>query len=369
MTEPVYTTRKVGLFSIQDTGAPVQDGQSYTTLVIIHGFTWHRGVFSRLLPLAAESNARIVLVNRRDYPDSAPYTEEEHRLLISARGSTPEAAADLKEYIKARARELYNFLSKFVTDEDIAVDSLVLAGWSFGSAWMLALLTHAATFPVNDVELDKYIRRVILYDPPYHAIGYDPPEEFYNPLSHPSLAPGEGAKIFPAWVSGYYAHGDSASELEHRIALAEPTPTILTMSPEDIQAKLHAPPAIPGGSDDLLVVTGIQHGLYDTMRRATLFFANPGVAEAEAGEEEGEEEAVRGDWKGIELRYIWCDRSVWEVPWGTWALQAELQEARKAGKETRNVVLVRLKGANHFVHWDQPERALRALLADSTEDL
>lgn len=147
-------------------------------------------------------------------------------------------------------------------------------------------------------------------------------------------------------MSGYYAHGDSASELEHRIALAEPTPTILTMSPEDIQAKLHAPPAIPGGSDDLLVVTGIRHGLYDTMRRATLLFADPGDTEAEAGKEE---DAVRSDWKGIELRYIWCDRSVWEVPWGTWALQAELEEARKAGNEIRNVVIFRLKGANHFV--------------------
>lgn len=113
--------------------------------------------------MAAQSNARIVLVNRRDYPDSEPYTEEERRLLSSAQGSTSGAAADLKEYMKARARELYNFLVKFVTDEDIAVDSIVLAGWSFGSAWMLALLTHAATFPVNDVELDKYIRRVILY--------------------------------------------------------------------------------------------------------------------------------------------------------------------------------------------------------------
>lgn len=126
-------------------------------------FSMALGVFSRLLPLAAESNARIVLMNRRDYPNSAPYTEEERRLLLSAQGSTPEAAAGLKEYMKARARELYDFLVKFVTDEDIAVNSLLLAGWSFGSAWMLALLTHAATFPVNDVELEKYIRRVILY--------------------------------------------------------------------------------------------------------------------------------------------------------------------------------------------------------------
>lgn len=128
-----------------------------------YSFSTALGVFSRLLPLAAETNARIVLVNRRDYPDSAPYTEEELRLLLSAQGSAPEAAADLKEYMKARARELYNFLVEFVRDEHIPVDSIVLAGWSFGSAWMLALLAHAPTFPVNDLELDKCIRRAILY--------------------------------------------------------------------------------------------------------------------------------------------------------------------------------------------------------------
>lgn len=164
-------------------------------------------------------------------------------------------------------------------------------------------------------------------------------------MSHPSLAPGEGAKLFPTWVSGYYAHGNSASELEHCVAQAVPIPTILNMSPEDIQANLHAPPAIPGGSDDLLLAAGIRHGLYDVMRRAALFFTSSGASEGQ-GEEEN---AVRSEWKGIELRYIWCDRSVWEMPWGVWALQEELEEARKAGKEVRNVVLVRLKGANHFV--------------------
>lgn len=46
MTEPVYTTRKVGYFSIQDTGVPAKSVQSYKTLVLVHGFTWHSGKYT-----------------------------------------------------------------------------------------------------------------------------------------------------------------------------------------------------------------------------------------------------------------------------------------------------------------------------------
>lgn len=121
------------------------------------------GVFSRFLPLAAASNARIVLVNRRDYPDSTPLDEKDLQLLSSTESNPDEAAANVQAYMKNRARELYDFLVDFVAEEDIHVNSLVLAAWSFSSAWILALLAHVSTFPVNDVELDKYIRRVVLY--------------------------------------------------------------------------------------------------------------------------------------------------------------------------------------------------------------
>ena len=34
-------------------------------------------VFTKLLPLAAQFNARVVLVNRQDYPGAQPFTLEE----------------------------------------------------------------------------------------------------------------------------------------------------------------------------------------------------------------------------------------------------------------------------------------------------
>ncbi|KAL5496029.1 hypothetical protein ACEPAH_3122 [Sanghuangporus vaninii] len=308
--------KKYGHFAIRDSGVP-NESHDYVTLVLLHGFAWHSGIFSRLLPLATKFNSRIILVNRRDYPSSDPLDEG-------------------REYPSYRG--------------------LVVAGWSFAAAWVTALLANAADFSINDVQLGAYIRRAVLYDPPYHALGYPPPAKFYNPLSEPSLAAGEGVKLFPSWVSGYYLHGNSSAELEHRIALPEPRPTIETMSKEDIEAALFPPPANPGGSDQILMDTGIRCGLYAALRKAALF---PPASSLSSSKPEL-------DWASVTLRYVWCDRSVWEMPWGTWALQSELENAKNVGIHSRKVQFVKLDGANHFAHWDQPERALWAILSDDT---
>ena len=109
------------------------------------------------------------------------------------------------------------------------------------------------------------------------------------------------------------------------------------MSKEDIESALYPPPANPGGSDNVLMELGIRYGLYSTLREASLY------------PPERLSDKYASSWDSVTLRYVWCDRSVWEMPWGTWALQSELDNAKKDGKRTRQVELVRLDGANHFV--------------------
>lgn len=180
-------------------------------------------------------------------------------------------------------------------------------------------------------------------DPPYHALGYPPPSEFYHPLTDPSHPVGEGIKLFPAWVSGYYEHGNSASELEHRTPLKEPPPTLHTMTPADVELALFPGPGEVGGSDEVYLHSGVRCGLWEVLRKRALFVSAPA---ADASEDEAEN--IKG-WNDIGLRYVWCDQSVWELPWATWALQEELSEAEKAGREVRKVTLMRLRKANHFV--------------------
>ena len=110
------------------------------------------------------------------------------------------------------------------------------------------------------------------------------------------------------------------------------------MSPEDIALALYPTPVIPGGSDDILLKSGIKNSVNALLRE--------GALKADGG---------GGAWDAIELRYIWCDQSVWEMPWGSWALRKELKDAKASGQSRRKVTFIRLRGANHFVsatHFD-----------------
>ena len=129
------------------------------------------GNFKKLLPLARENNVRIVLPNRRDYPGSTPFSPDEvARLaeLANAPAGTPGAAEGTQAEMKARARELYDYLVDLVQTQNIPraqgkTGGIVVAGWSIGATWITALLAHVAEFPVGDVRLGEYVRRLVLY--------------------------------------------------------------------------------------------------------------------------------------------------------------------------------------------------------------
>ena len=292
-------------------------------------------MFRKLEPLAAQNNARLVLINRRDYPGSDPYTEEEHATLASLQ-STPNALDLMQQFMADRARELYDFLTKFIAQEDIpaaagATGGLVVAGWSFGTKWITSFLQQLARFPAGDVELRAYVRRIVLYDPPCHSIGIPLPATKYHPLEDEAIPLPERPLAFGRWVSGYFMHGESLETLELRTPADEPRPSILNFSPEEFAQVFHPGPAGHEGSDLLLLNAGIATGLNKRMKDEGLYPQGEDV------------------WRDVEVRYLWCDRSVFEVPVGMWGLRKELEEEKEAGRPVRNVTIVRLRGANHFV--------------------
>ncbi|KAJ7849292.1 hypothetical protein B0H13DRAFT_2361313 [Mycena leptocephala] len=73
---PSLTLESGVVFGYTDSGA-VTGGGDYTTLVIIHGHTFHSGTFQRLNPLAQPNSLRIISVNRREYPGSSPYSAQD----------------------------------------------------------------------------------------------------------------------------------------------------------------------------------------------------------------------------------------------------------------------------------------------------
>ncbi|KZV76070.1 hypothetical protein PENSPDRAFT_661336 [Peniophora sp. CONT] len=107
------------------------------TLVILHGFNFHSGIFTLLLPLAEEKGCRIVLVNRRGYPGAAPYSEADWDLIRRSHDETAEGADAMSRFMHNRGGDVHAFLVDFVrtADPPIKKHSIIVVGWSFTAAW------------------------------------------------------------------------------------------------------------------------------------------------------------------------------------------------------------------------------------------
>src|ERR1700733_12071166 len=110
-------------------------------------------IFSKWLPLAAECSVRLILPNRRGYPGSDAYDDEEAGLL-----EKPEPL-NLEEFFRLRACELFDFLSEFVEKEKVNEKGLIVGGWSYGNVSILAFLAHVDEIAAKNpaVQLHLYI--------------------------------------------------------------------------------------------------------------------------------------------------------------------------------------------------------------------
>lgn len=120
-------------------------------------------------PFATQNNARLVLINRRDFPGSEPYTDAERAQLASARTAPEaEAVALLERYMCDRAREIFDFLGALIKQEQLPParghsGGIILCTWSFAALWMMGLLANVSSFPTGDTDLTRYVRRMLLY--------------------------------------------------------------------------------------------------------------------------------------------------------------------------------------------------------------
>lgn len=187
----------------------------------------------------------------------------------------------------------------------------------------------------------------------------------------PRIAEEDRQRVFNGWVSGYYQHGGTLQALLH------PPPTISTLTPEEIASLTCEDPGAPGGSDEILMHSGARVGLFKSMRERALYL--PGG------------DLVGDPWHEVEVRFVACENSIPSVDLVVRGLQEEIEEAKVKGLPMRDVRIVRIQGANHFVRvvpsrghrscimtrtdmhtvfqvqWDAPAKTLRALLG--TDDV
>ena len=96
---------------------------------------------------------------------------------------------------------------------------------------------------------------------------------------------------------------------------------------------IHAPPGEADvGSDSLLHRGGLVVGMYESLRKCALYPTDD----------------VGDAWRDVEVRFLWCLKSVWDVPYAMMRLREELEAAKDQGTPVRNVNIVRVEG-NHFV--------------------
>lgn len=121
-------------------------------------------IFSRVAAKANESGVRVVLVNRRGYPGTAPFTEEEKVQHAALQERTPEGGKATRDFFRYRAREILEILEKFIVEEKIAKEGgVILSAWSLGTLTLNAFLTYAPTLPVGKVDVVSYIKFAIPY--------------------------------------------------------------------------------------------------------------------------------------------------------------------------------------------------------------
>lgn len=331
----------------EDSGTP-PGCQTYTTLVLVHGAMINSATFERLLPVGPKYGIRVIIMNSRDYRGSTPYTAEELAQLASPDIETQALA------VRRWGREVAQFLAYVCRSLGISPaaggrnskdsDGLVLATWSLSGVAALSILGDPETMGKDLTNtLAPYLRKIILYDSPSIIYGVSPDIGLTWPLVDPSLSAEQKPDAFVDWVSAYYpalpSEDSIAPDILHtHCTPLQRTPTLRTLPPAVFQRTVdHA-----ASTRSLPLIVATDDGIRQRHARCAFFDAD----------------AVLPD---VDILALWCDQSVWLTAWGAKVFQDLVRAPAEPGQRKRKTTFLKVENANHFVHWDEPERVIRLL--------
>ncbi|KAF8823779.1 hypothetical protein HHX47_DHR9000168 [Lentinula edodes] len=195
-----------------------------------NNIAWDLYQFHKIHSHAHSLNLRTVILHRRDYEGSTPYSPEELEEL--EQGSVvfwERLSAQIAEFLeifimrekipKLTRRKLpfsqdrLQLQSMRASSESVGGRSggVAIFGWSAGCSTVLSFL-GASHNPMISQEsyklLEEYIGNCILYDPTYLCFGYTLPSDNRNyiPWADPTVAPEDIPRAVSEWVSSYYDH-------------------------------------------------------------------------------------------------------------------------------------------------------------------
>ena len=229
----------------------------------------------------------------------------------------------------------------------------------------------------------------ISIDPPYHTLGYPPllTPGYYDPLLYPedpNQTAEEHTGLFASWVAGYYNHAFTSSPSPSSdISVSDLNisgrpfghdalrkPTLAEMSMEEQAKYIYPPEGSPGGCDNTFLMRGIRFGLFNSLRKRALYLKDSSSEAHTNGATNSvngingsnghhigngkshtkDQREINGDeWPHLEVLHVWCDQSVWVLPYAVVEVKAEIDYAKRNGKVMRDVAFIRLNGVNHLV--------------------
>ncbi|KAH8111951.1 hypothetical protein DFH11DRAFT_559094 [Phellopilus nigrolimitatus] len=333
----------------EDSGVPLGTEESYTTLIVIHGASFHGGVFKRLLPLAPLHAIRLVLVNRRDYPGSSPYTDTD---LAQINGNDAIAHDNFQ---RARGIELATFVRCFVELEKVPQASpdgksggVSLTGWSSGNFYTLPLLAYADSIPAETREaIAPFLRSLIIFDPPRSLFGLSVLEHGFDMLHDASLTPAERAERFAQFfqhMGRHILHAPGprvarrqrpAAHTRRGAAYCHHTRDVCRRYAREVRwtAALE--------SSEVSVRPILPATYAEQVRRALV------------------DDRLAAYWPRCGVDVVLCDKTVWVVVDAVWRLEKLRKMADKEGIKGRAFRSLTIPGANHFPHWDEPEATVK----------
>ncbi|KAL1950823.1 hypothetical protein VTO73DRAFT_5947 [Trametes versicolor] len=344
----------------EDSGAPA-GSTDYITVVLIHGTCFHSAVYRPMIPFAAERNLRFVLLNLRDYPGSSPYSADD---MEDMRGSTPQHQM---RALQTRGLEIAEFVRWFIETEgtppirgaagtEALVGGVSVLAWSGGTCAAVATFAHADKLPEATRRLfDAHLRSFILYDPSVTVVGEARPPGL-GALVRNQAAPSDvQTSEFALTIGSYYPPFTFPDSIDPppvydppRRAIhlsADPvdpkyTPTSTKMGPRVLRDVTH--PDIFADTQHLL--WALSFDMYRQNLSRALF-------DCRFDDGSG---MLKEVWPALRVHVVWCDRSPGDCLWASAVIHAKYKDAEP--KYRRPVEFHKLEDANHFVHWEEPEK-------------
>ncbi|TFK73219.1 alpha/beta-hydrolase [Pluteus cervinus] len=324
-----------------DTG-PVNGSNNYTTLFMYHGTAFNGATFKKLIPLAPKSNVRLVLVNRRNYLGSTPCSPGDIENIIAGR----------KAVLEQMALDVAGLLNWFVNHNDIPRISedgkfggICILGWSMGIATVLSFFGQPGV--VGDstyTRLAPYIRKLVIYDSPAHALGFDFPPGAYYPFED---GPPEDPKAFAYWADTHYTHpGDvdandiSALDIQSKRGVRSHTDTLSEADWESIVQPESAK------NDIGIALFGDMMKLLREQTHRVLF----------------DEQNAKSVIPGLHVVHYVCLATLWSSLYALMQVRSTREGLIEDGKLLRPYEVVKLPDESHFAHWEAPEKFFSALV-------